>query len=169
AALLEEVDRREALLQAPGVGEDDRAERALAELVPHEPEAFLAGRAEQVQHVVRVEGDAAEVHGHGRLDLVLDAVEVVGAGADRGEEFLRAERRDLADRADEGRLAHAEPARHEDLQRGGEDVGAVLGAVAVVRAVVVVHRALPPEGPGPSGCGGTRGAWWSAPRSRRGR
>ena len=52
AAPLEVVDAGEAVLQPPGVGEHDGAERALRQLVPQEPEAVLAGRAEQVEHQV---------------------------------------------------------------------------------------------------------------------
>lgn len=150
AALLEEVDGRETVLQSPGVGEDHRAERALGEFVPHEPEPLLSGRSEQIEDVLRVQGDAAEVHRHGGLDLVLDAFETVGRGTHRGEQFLRAERRDLAHRADQGRLADSEPSRHQDLQGGGKGV----------RAVVVVHRALPPEETGQWGCGRTRAVSW---------
>ena len=67
--LLEVVDRREAVGEAAGVDEDDGADGAADQVVPHEPEPVLAGRAEQVQDQVLVEGDAAEVHGHrgGRL------------------------------------------------------------------------------------------------------
>jgi hypothetical protein len=50
AARLEVVDRGEAVAEPAGVGEDHRADGAAGELVPHEVEPLLAGRAEQVQH-----------------------------------------------------------------------------------------------------------------------
>ena len=64
AAPLEVVDRREAVGQPAGVGEHDRPDRAERELVPDEQEPVLPGRAEQVEHQVVVERDAAEVHRH---------------------------------------------------------------------------------------------------------
>ena len=51
-APLEVVDGREAVGQPAGVGQHHRAERTEGQLVPHEPEPVLAGRAEQVQHQV---------------------------------------------------------------------------------------------------------------------
>src|SRR5205814_5208980 len=45
----EVVDRRVAVAQARAVPHDERPERALGQVVPHEPEPGLAGRAEQVQ------------------------------------------------------------------------------------------------------------------------
>src|SRR5882757_884888 len=63
-ARLEEVNRGEAVRQASHVDEDDRADGAAHQVVPHEPEPALSGRAEQVEHQVLVEGDAAEVHRH---------------------------------------------------------------------------------------------------------
>ena len=61
AVLLEVVDRREAVLDAAGVEQDDRAQRALDEVVPEERVAVLPGRAEQVQPQRLVEADPAEV------------------------------------------------------------------------------------------------------------
>ena len=49
------------------VDEQDVAEHALAEDLPHEVEAVLARRAEQVEHQVAVDRDAAEVHRDRRL------------------------------------------------------------------------------------------------------
>ena len=42
-----------------------------------------------------------------------------------GQRFLGAQRPDLADRADQRRLARAEPARNEDLEYGERAAGAV--------------------------------------------
>ncbi|KPC71196.1 hypothetical protein ADL26_15630, partial [Thermoactinomyces vulgaris] len=64
AAVLEVVDGGEAVGEAAGVDEDDGADGAADQVVPHEPEAGLAGRAEQVQDEVLVDGDTAEVHRH---------------------------------------------------------------------------------------------------------
>src|SRR4051794_24494788 len=41
APRFEEVDRREAVLEPAGVGQHDRAHRAVRQFVPHEPEAVL--------------------------------------------------------------------------------------------------------------------------------
>jgi hypothetical protein len=95
----------------------------LGELVPHEPEPFLSGCAEQVEHQVLTEGDASEVHGDGGGPLALDTADVIDRAACLGEQFLGAQRPDLADRAHERGLAHAEAAGHEDLERDGLDRG----------------------------------------------
>ena len=95
----EVVDGREAVRQPAGVGEHDRAERTEGQLVPEEPEAVLAGRAEQVEHDVVADADAAEVHRDRRGPLALHAGEVVGADAGVGEDLLGLQRHDLADRA----------------------------------------------------------------------
>ena len=51
-----------------GINHDDKAEHALGKDLPHEIEALLARRAEQVQDQVFVHCDAAKIHGHrGRL------------------------------------------------------------------------------------------------------
>src|SRR5690242_17436518 len=71
AAVLEVVDGGEAVGQPPGVDEDDGADGAPHEVVPHEPEAVLAGGAEQVEDQVLVQRDAAEVHGDRGGGLVL--------------------------------------------------------------------------------------------------
>ncbi|GAA3450483.1 hypothetical protein GCM10018962_23160 [Dactylosporangium matsuzakiense] len=126
-AALEVVHRREAVVQAAGVGQHHRAERAQRQLVPQEPEAVLAGRAEQIQHDVLVDADPAEVHGHGRRRLALDPVDVVDADAGVGEHLLRLQRSDLAHRADERGLADAEPTRDEDLHREGNVTVRALG------------------------------------------
>jgi len=44
--ILEVVQHRIAVLDAPRVGDDDRTERAGGQIVPQEVEAFLARRAE---------------------------------------------------------------------------------------------------------------------------
>ena len=77
--VLEVVDCGEAVGEAAGVDEDDGADGAAYQVVPHEPEAVLAGGAEQVQDQVLVEGDAAEVHGHRGGGLVPGVREVVDA------------------------------------------------------------------------------------------
>jgi hypothetical protein len=120
-APLEVVDGGEAVLQAPGVGQHDGAQRALGQLVPHEPEPLLAGRAEEVQHQVLAQGDPPEVHGDRGGVLALHPADVVDGAPGLGEQFLGAQRPDLADRADEGGLAHAEPAGHQDLEGDGLD------------------------------------------------
>lgn len=51
-----------AVLQPPDICQNNRADRATDQVVPHEPEPALAERAEQVEHQVLIEGDAAEVH-----------------------------------------------------------------------------------------------------------
>jgi hypothetical protein len=72
-APLEVVDGREAVGQPPDVGQDDDPERAVREVVPHEPESLLPGHAEEVDHQAGLDGDPAEVHGHRRRPLGLDA------------------------------------------------------------------------------------------------
>lgn len=111
AAPFEEVHRGEAFGEAPGVGQHDGSEGALGEFVPHEPEAFLARCAEQIEHVLLGEGDAAEVHGDGGGRLGLDALQIVRPHTDLGQQFLGAQRGDLADRAHERRLADTESMR----------------------------------------------------------
>ena len=123
---LEVVHGREAVGEPAGVGQDHGAERPIGQFVPHEPEAVLARRAEQVQQQVAAEGDPAEVHRDGGGPLVLHPGQIVIAGADGGQEFLGAQRPDLADRTDEGRLTGAEAARDNDLEYGEWRAGAVL-------------------------------------------
>ncbi|MNC89022.1 hypothetical protein D3C83_49100 [compost metagenome] len=53
--LFEVVDGREAVGQAAGVHEDDRADGPAYEVVPHEPEPVLSGRAEQVENQITIE------------------------------------------------------------------------------------------------------------------
>jgi hypothetical protein len=122
-APLEVVDGGETVLQAAGVGEHDGTERALGQLVPHEPEPLLSGRPEEVQHQVLAQCDAAEVHGHGGGVLALDTARVVDRTSGLREQLLGAQRPDLADRTDECGLAHAEAAGHQDLQCDGLDRG----------------------------------------------
>jgi hypothetical protein len=136
---LEVVDRREGVGQPAGVGEDHGTEGTVGKLVPHEPEPVLARRAEQVQQQMLADGDPAEIHRDGGGPLVLDARQVVEAGAHHGEGLLGGQRPDLADRADEGGLAHPEPARDDDLE-DGERPG-----VAVLRGCGG-HAAPPPAG-----------------------
>jgi hypothetical protein len=115
----EEVDRGEAVLKTPDVDQDDRADGAADQVVPHEPEPALAGRAEQVQHQILVEGDAAEVHRHCRGGFRRSRVQAVDALRRVGHQRLRPQRHDLGDCAHECRFAGAEPAGDDDLRRGG--------------------------------------------------
>lgn len=137
AAPLEEVERREAVLQPPGVGQDHRAERAVGQLVPHEPEAVLAGRAEQVQDMPLIERDASEVEGDGRRLLLPQAGQIVGADAGRGDGLLGAERLDLAHGADECGLADPEPSCDEQFDGSGQGVRWLCRRL--VRVAVVGH------------------------------
>src|ERR1700761_4777918 len=114
---LEVVDRGEAIGQPARVGEHHRAERAKRELVPHEPEPLLPGRAEQVEHQVLAERDAAKVHRHRRGGLALHARRVVDVLADLRQRFLGPQWPDLAHRTDQRGLAYAEPAGEQDLDR----------------------------------------------------
>ena len=118
-AVLEEVDRGEAVLQTPAVHQDDRADRAADQVVPHEPESALARGTEQVEHQILVQGDPAEVHRHRGGPLVRGGLEHVDAGRGVGDHRLGSQRHDLRNRADERRFAGAEPARDDDLRRGG--------------------------------------------------
>src|SRR5271165_5279079 len=61
-AVFEEVDRGEAVLQAPTVNQDDRADCAAHQVVPHEPESALPRSAEQVKDQIFFQRDPAEVH-----------------------------------------------------------------------------------------------------------
>ncbi|ESQ05485.1 Spidroin-1 [Streptomyces sp. PVA_94-07] len=119
AAVFEVVDGGEAVGEAAGVDEDDGADGAADEVVPHEPEAVLSGGAEEVEDEVLVEGDAAEVHGDGGGGLVAGVGEVVDAGGCAGHDGLGAQRVDLRYGSDERGLAHAEAARHHDFRAGG--------------------------------------------------
>ena len=67
------------------------------------------GRAEQVEHQVGVDSDPPEVHRHRRLRLVRPRF------ARRGEVALGREHGDLADGADQGRLAGPERSGDDDL------------------------------------------------------
>jgi hypothetical protein len=139
AALLEVIDGREAVRQSPRVGQHHRADRAVRELVPHEPEALLAGRAEQVEDQVGAERDPPEVHRDRGGGLPVHPAGVIHADAEVAERLLGAQRPDLADRADQGGLARPEPARDEDLGGRGHDLGESLSGVRVPE----VHRAPP--------------------------
>jgi hypothetical protein len=136
-APLEVVDRGEAVAQAAGVGQDHRTERAVGQVVPHEPEAVLAGGAEQVQDQPGAHRDPAEVHGHRRGRLPGHATEVVHADAHLAQGLLGTQRPYLADRADQRRLADAEPAGHNDLDRDK------LAAAEVALRGSGAHRAPP--------------------------
>jgi hypothetical protein len=115
AALLVVVHGREAVGEPPGVGEDHGAERAAGQLIPHEPESFLARRTEQVERQVVANRDPAEVQGDRGGGLALHALEAVNLRTRRAERLLGTQRPDFGHRADEGCLAGSEPPRNEDL------------------------------------------------------
>src|SRR2546425_1135464 len=54
-AAFEEIESGETVVQSPGVGQHDRADRTAGQLVPHEPESVLARGAEQVQDQFRID------------------------------------------------------------------------------------------------------------------
>src|SRR5580693_9122136 len=81
AVPLEVVDRGEAIGHSPRIRHDHGTDRPDRQVIPHEPEALLAGRAEQVQHELGREADAAEIHGHRCGGLSAHAVGVVDATA----------------------------------------------------------------------------------------
>src|SRR3984957_5571708 len=85
---LEVIDCGEAVGEPPGVGKHHRPERAEREFVPHEPEPLLPGRAEQVEHQVLAQRDAAEVHRHRGDGLALDAGLAVDVLSSPGPRFL---------------------------------------------------------------------------------
>ena len=116
---LEVVQGREGGVEPGGVDQHDRADRASDQVVPHEPEALLARRTEQVEDEVLGQGDPAEVHGDRGRRLGRGLGEVVDADGLVGHQSLGAQRHDLRDRPHQGGLAHAEAARHDDLRRGG--------------------------------------------------
>ncbi len=119
SALFDVVDGPEAVGQPAGVHQHDGTDRATGDVVPHEPEAVLARRAEQVQDQVLGKGDPAEVHGDRRGRLVRQHRQVVDRYGRLGHQRLGAQRLDLADRSDQGRLADAEAAGDDDLDREG--------------------------------------------------
>ncbi len=98
--MLEVVDRGEAAGQAAGVGQHDRAEGTEGQFLPHEPEAFLARHAKQVERQVGPEGDPAEVHGDRRGGLAAHSGQVIHPDAPVAQRLLRAQRPDLRDGAD---------------------------------------------------------------------
>ena len=116
------VHRRERVGQPTSIHQHHRPDRAMDEVVPHEPEPSLSGRAEQVQDQACVERRTAEVHRHGRHGLVRGERQVVEILRSHGHHSLGGQRRDLGNRADERGLAHAETARHHDLHRGHSGV-----------------------------------------------
>jgi len=86
----EEVEGPEAVGDAPGVGEDDRAEGASRQFLPHEPEPVLARCAEEVQHHLGTDRDPAEVQRHRGCRLADDPGDVVDGRSDLGQPFFRA-------------------------------------------------------------------------------
>ena len=118
-AMFEEVDRGEAVLQAPAVHQDDRADRAAHQVVPHEPESALPWSTEQVEHQILVQGDPAEIHRYRGGAFVRGGLHHVDAYRSVGDHRLGSQWHDLRNRADERRLTGAEPARDDDLRRRG--------------------------------------------------
>ena len=108
------------------VDHEDVPEHALAEDFPHEFEAVLSGRSEQVEHQVAVDADPTEVHRDRGFPLA-------GAGL-VADAALGGQHGDLADRADQCRLAGRERPGDDDLdgfpptaatQRGASRVNAM--------------------------------------------
>src|SRR6478752_2181915 len=141
-ARLEEVDGGEAVLQPADVDENDRADGAADQIVPHEPETTLPWRAEQVEHQVLVESDAAEVHRHGRGVLRRGQLEAVDPFRCVGHQRFGAQRHDFRHRPHERRLAGTEPAGDDNLRRGGvPPLRALVGhAASFLSTRVVRHR-----------------------------
>ena len=80
--------------------------------------------------------------------LALHAVGVVDRPARLAEQFLGAQRPDLADRAHQGGLAHAEAAGDQDLQRDGLDRGlAALRTPEDHRSLLLLDGGLGDGGP----------------------
>jgi hypothetical protein len=112
---LEVVDGGEAVGQSPGIGEDHRAERSDGELVPHEPEPLLSGRAEEIEHQIAAQADPAEVHRDRGGGLPFHPGRAVSTQAALGERLLGSQWPDLAHGADKRGLTHAEAPGQQDL------------------------------------------------------
>ncbi len=112
---LEVVDSGKTAGQPPGIGKDDGPERTDGEFVPHEPEALLAGGAEQVEHQIAAQADPAEIHRDRGRRLSLDSFGAVGMQAALGERFLGPQRLDLTHGTDERGLTHPEASGQQDL------------------------------------------------------
>src|ERR1022692_4437249 len=117
ASRLEVVDGRKRVGQPPGVHQDDSADRALDEVIPHEPETMLTRRADQVEDQASVQGHPAEVHGDRGCGLVWHVRQVIDTDAGRRHNSLGGERGDLRHRPDESGLAHTKTAGNNDLDR----------------------------------------------------
>ena len=118
--LLEVVDRREAVGEPAGVDQHDRADGATDELVPHEPEPVLPGRAEQVQDQVAAERDATEVHrdrGRGLARLALELSSMPTLTVVMAASVVSGAISEID--AHERGLAGTEAAGDDDLHRGG--------------------------------------------------
>src|SRR5215469_6240428 len=74
---LEIVDRWKAVREPTLVRQHYRAERAVGQVVPHEPESPLTRGPEEVDKQIVTHGDPAEVHRHRGRRLLLHAVERV--------------------------------------------------------------------------------------------
>src|SRR5205085_1329111 len=115
----EEIYRRKTTFQPPGVREDDRSQRLVSELIPHEPKTLLAGGSEKVEDEIGIDRDAPKIQGDRRCGLVLDTRQIVNAGAQFAEHFFSAQWADLANRPDHGCLADAESTRYQDFDCPG--------------------------------------------------
>ena len=98
---------------------------AVSEIRPLRTEELLteAGRPVDDLSGVETKNTTTVAMDFGRITLREDLVLYLFGTPGLREEFLGAQRPDLADRADERGLAHAEAAGHQDLERDGLDRG----------------------------------------------
>ena len=112
----EVVDRGVTVVQPGAVDDDQRAQRAAGQVVPHEAEPRLSGRSEQVE--LELPSMVTQPKSIATVVVFLSARR---AGRryrpGRGHLRLGGQRRDLGDRADRGGLADSEPAGDDDLDR----------------------------------------------------
>src|SRR5262245_26198580 len=116
---LEEVYRRKTTLQPSGVREDDRSQRLVSELIPHEPKTLLTWSPEEIEYEIGIDRDTPKIQGNCRCGLVLNARQIINAGAQLAEHLLSAQWPDLANRPHHGCLANAKSARYQDFDRSG--------------------------------------------------
>src|SRR6266487_3991129 len=113
------VDGGITIVQTPGVHDDEGAERTLGQVPPHEAETVLTRRPENVQLEIFVDGDAAEVEGHGGRGLVGDLARAVDLRCHGRDRRFGTHRRDLRYCRYGRCLAYPEAARNDDLHRYG--------------------------------------------------